>query len=69
MLPDNHSVKSLHMLTFSKLALVGSHSIQLSSVVLRDTQQRPHELRQLLCTQAAPALFVKQLQSKHCAIR
>lgn len=51
-------------LTFSKPALIGGLSVKLSSAVLRKTQQRPHEVRQLLCTQTASALFVKHLEKQ-----
>lgn len=54
----------LETLTFSYLALTGDLSVKLCSVALRNTQQCPHEVRQLLCTQAAFALFVKQLENR-----
>lgn len=53
-------------LTLSELALIGGLTVKLSSVVLRDTQQRPHEVRQILCTQTATALFAKQLENRQC---
>lgn len=50
------------MLTFSKHTLTRGLGVKCSSVVLRDAQQRPHEVRELLCTQTASALLVKQLK-------
>lgn len=55
---------STQTLTFCEPVLTGGLSVQLRCVALREAQQRPHEVRQLLCTQAASALCVKQLRTE-----
>lgn len=50
-------------LTFSELLLVlGGSVVELLGALLRNTQQRSHELRQLLFSQTASALSVERLQ-------
>lgn len=49
------------LLTFSEAAIVWCLRVQFCNTVLRNTQQRTHEVRQLSCTQTAFAFLVKQL--------
>lgn len=51
-------------LTFSEAAVIGGLGVKLRNVVLRNTQQRPHEVSEIPCTQTASALFVKELMEQ-----
>lgn len=51
-------------LTFSEATVIWGRGVELRNVVLRNTQQRPHEVGEILCTQAASALFVKKLMGQ-----
>lgn len=51
-------------LTFSEAAVIGGLGVKLRNVVLRNAQQRPHEVREIPCTQTASALFVKELMEQ-----
>lgn len=62
-LPERR-IKTVSELTFSNQTLTAGLSVQRSSVVLRNTKQSPHEVGELLCTQTASVLFVKQLKDQ-----
>lgn len=51
-------------LTFGQSALGGGRGVQLRRVALGDAQQGPHQLGELPCAQAPPALGVEDLEER-----
>lgn len=51
-------------LTFSEAAVMWGLCVKLRNIVLRNTQQRLHEVGEIPCTQTASAFFIKELMKQ-----